>query len=135
MFTLLVLVILLVAILLSVVILLQSGKGGGLAGIAAGGQATQILGARQAPDFLEKATWTLGTALIVLCFLAPFTIGNDDARSILQERLEDQPIEAPGTEAPGAVPVTPGSPGPDVPGETPSAPPAPAQEAPETSDE
>ena len=107
MFTFLIFIILLVAILLSIVVLLQSGKGGGLAGIASGGQATQILGARQAPDFLEKASWTLGTALIVLCFIAPFTIGGiEERRSVLEERGIDVPaefpIEAPaeGTEAP-----------------------------------
>ena len=122
MFILLVILILIVAVLLCVAVLLQSGKGGGLAGIAAGGQATQILGARQAPDFLEKATWVLGSALIALCFLAPFTISDDGTRSILQEQLEQAPAEVPGT----LPPVTPGLPGPEVPGQTPGAP----QEAP-----
>ena len=81
MFTFLVILALLDAILLSVVVLLQSGKGGGLAGIAAGGQATQILGARQAPDFLEKATWVLGTALLVICFVAKATDSSDNETS------------------------------------------------------
>ncbi len=94
-FTLLIVVILIVAILMSIVILLQSGKGGGLAGIAAGGQATQILGARQAPDFLEKASWFLGSTLMFLCFIAPFTIGGDRQRSILQDNATDAPVEAP----------------------------------------
>jgi preprotein translocase subunit SecG len=123
MFTVLVILILLDAILLAIVVLLQSGRGGGLAGIAAGGQATQILGARQAPDFLEKATWILGSALIVFCFLAPFTLGGDDT-SILRESVEEAPVEAP-----GVTPSTPGAPGPEVPGETPGAP-APAPETP-----
>ncbi|HLT46897.1 MAG TPA: preprotein translocase subunit SecG [Rubricoccaceae bacterium] len=126
MFTFLVILALLDAILLSVVVLLQSGKGGGLAGIAAGGQATQILGARQAPDFLEKATWVLGTALLVICFVAPFTLGGDAERSILRESVQDAPVEAP-----GVLPTTPGAPGPEVPGQTPGAP----QEAPPTADE
>jgi preprotein translocase subunit SecG len=129
MFIFLVILILIDAILLSVVVLLQSGKGGGLAGIAAGGQATQILGARQAPDFLEKATWVLGSALIALCFIAPFTIGGDADRSILQESIDEAPVEAP-----GVVPVTPGAPGPEVPGQTPGAPAAP-QEAPAPADQ
>jgi preprotein translocase subunit SecG len=128
MFTVLVILVLLDAILLAIVILLQSGRGGGLAGIAAGGQATQILGARQAPDFLEKATWVLGTALIVLCFIAPFTLGGSE-RSILQESAGEAPAEAPGVESPAAPPTTPGAPGPEVPGQTPG---APAQEAPAT---
>ncbi|NNF57355.1 MAG: preprotein translocase subunit SecG [Rhodothermaceae bacterium] len=120
MFTFLVFLILLVAILLSIVVLLQSGKGGGLAGIASGGQATQILGARQAPDFLEKASWALGTALMVLCFVAPFTIGGiEERRSVLEDRATDVPtefpIEAPagGTEAPAGgtdVPAAPATP-------------------------
>jgi preprotein translocase subunit SecG len=127
MFTFLVILILVDAVFLSIVILLQSGKGGGLAGIAAGGQATQILGARQAPDFLEKASWVLGAALIALCFIAPFTIGGiDERRSVLEERATEAPLEAP-------LPTTPGAPGPEVPGQTPGAPAptdAPAAEAP-----
>lgn len=94
-FTLLIVVILIVSILMSIVILLQSGKGGGLAGIAAGGQATQILGARQAPDFLEKASWVLGSSLMFLCFIAPFTIGGERQRSILQDSATEAPVEAP----------------------------------------
>ena len=95
-FTLLVVVILIVAVLLSLVVLLQSGQGGGLAGIASGGQAQQILGARQAPDFLEKASWVLGGGLLFLCFIAPFTISSErQQRSILQENAGDAPIEAP----------------------------------------
>ncbi len=122
-FTLLIVVILIVAILMSIVVLLQSGKGGGLAGIAAGGQATQILGARQAPDFLEKASWTLGCGLLFLCFIAPFTISGERQSSILQENATDAPIEAPalnpnapaeGTPAPagGATAPTEGAPAP-----------------------
>ena len=130
MFTFLVILILVDAVLLAIVVLLQAGRGGGLAGIASGGQATQILGARQAPDFLEKATWVLGTALLVLCFIAPFTLGGDPERSILQQRAAEAPGEAP-LEAPGVTPpTTPGAPGPEVPGQTPGAPASPAPEAP-----
>ena len=63
-----------IALLLTLVVLLQSGQGGGLAGIASGGAARQVLGTRQAPDLLERATWTLGAALIVLCLLTNFTV-------------------------------------------------------------
>ena len=101
MFLFLVFLIVIVAILLTLVVLLQSGKGGGLAGIASGGQTTQILGARQAPDFLEKATWTLGVALLALCFIAPFlTVGDGAANgSILQDRADEIPTTAPGGDA------------------------------------
>ena len=71
MFIFLVVLILLIAVLLSIVVMLQSGKGGGLSGIA-GGQTTQILGARQAPDLLEKATWVLGSLFLFLSILTTF---------------------------------------------------------------
>ena len=67
-------------------ILLQAGKGGGLAGIASGGATTQILGARQAPDFLERGTWILATIFIVLCILTNFAIDDGNSqRSVLQQ--------------------------------------------------
>ncbi len=107
MFYVLVVLILLVAILMGIVILLQNGKGGGLAGIASGGQTTQILGARQAPDFLEKATWTLGGSFLILCLLTTFFIPRSgEGRSILQERA---------TELPAGTPATPGAPAPGAP--------------------
>ena len=87
MFIFLIILITIIALLITLVVLLQSGKGGGLAGIAAGGQTTQILGARQAPDVLEKATWVLGTLFIVLCILSNFTIDRGtEANSVIQQR-------------------------------------------------
>ena len=102
----------LIALLLAIAVLLQSGKGGGLAGIASGGQTTQILGARQAPDFLEKATWTLGTSFIVLCVLANFFANPTEAQqSIIQgSSSPEAPIENPLPPGPGTIndaPTTP----------------------------
>ena len=122
MFYFLIVVILVIALLMGVVVLLQSGKGGGLAGIASGGQATQILGARQAPDFLERATWSLGAVFLALCVLTTFFVPRADVEgSILQERAGElpatapAPIEAPAPspQAPSANPATPTAP--DVP--------------------
>lgn len=120
MYIFLIIIITLIALLMAIVILLQSGKGGGLAGIASGGQTTQILGARQAPDFLEKATWTLGTAFIVLCILANFFASPGDAqRSVIQEGGVE-------TTAPPAIDPVP--PGPGTINEQPTAPAPPAPE-------
>ena len=129
-FTVLVVLILIVALLMGLVILLQNGKGGGLAGIASGGQTTQILGARQAPDFLEKATWTLGGSFLVLCLLTSLVIPRSGAgRSILQERAGDLPAApAPGATLPGAPAAPGGAPGTPAPGTAaPGAATAPAQ--------
>ena len=112
---------------MAIVVLLQSGKGGGLAGIASGGQTTQILGARQAPDFLEKATWTLGGLFLVLCIATTFVIPGERQGSILQDNADRIPIEgnapigAPQTNPVSPVdPATPGAPAEAPAGEAPS---------------
>jgi preprotein translocase subunit SecG len=101
MFTFLIIVIALIGILMTLIILLQSGKGGGLAGIAAGGT-QQVLGSRSAPDILEKATWVLGFGFILLCILTNFAIDRGgDAPSIIQQGAADQ--------APGQIVIPPAS--------------------------
>ncbi len=100
MFVFLIVVIALIGIIMTFLVLIQAGKGGGLAGIAAGGATTQILGARQAPDVLEKATWILAALFIVLCILTNFTIDTGQRqRSIIQQQQSQQQ---------GAQPVVPG---------------------------
>lgn len=122
MFIVLVFLILLCAILMAVAVLLQAGRGGGLAGIG-GGQTQQVLGARQAPDFLEKVTWGLGVTFLVLCVIATFfTNRTEEQNSILQER---GPVEAPAV-PPQAPPVGPAPGDATAPGGTP----APGGEAP-----
>lgn len=101
MFSMMVAFIALIAAVLILVVLLQSGKGGGLSGIAQGGATRQVLGTRQAPDMLEKATWTLGAIFIALCVLTNVFIGGTEERtSVIQKRAQEgQPQE---TRTPGA---------------------------------
>jgi preprotein translocase subunit SecG len=102
-FIFLIVLIAILALLLTLLVLLQSGKGGGLAGIAAGGATTQILGSRQAPDILEKATWTLGSLFIVLCILTNFAIGPETTNeSIIQQQAQGIPTQ----QAPVLPPAT-----------------------------
>lgn len=100
-----------IALLISIVVLLQSGKGGGLAGIASagGGGATQLLGTRHAPDILEKATWTLGGLFIVLCILTNFFIGDGTVQqeSLIQQNTEQTPLQAPVPTVPAPTTPTP----------------------------
>jgi preprotein translocase subunit SecG len=128
MFWFLIILILIDAILLSIVVLLQSGKGGGLAGIASGGQTQQILGARQAPDFLEKATWTLGGLFIFLSLIASFFAGGSQ-RSVLQDSPGGAPVETAPPQAPpiGPAPVPGGGPGTAAPAAPVQAAPTPAE--------
>ena len=96
MFVFLIILITLIGIVMTFLVLIQAGKGGGLAGIAAGGATTQILGARQAPDVLEKATWVLATLFIVLCILTNFAIDDgQQQRSIIQQQSQQQGTQQP----------------------------------------
>ena len=109
MFYFLIVVILIIALLMGLVVLLQSGKGGGLAGIAAGGQTTQILGARQAPDFLEKATWSLGTIFLALCVVTTFFIdrGGSDGSILREQGVPSATAPAPAPPVENAAPLAP----------------------------
>ncbi|MDX1910474.1 MAG: preprotein translocase subunit SecG [Saprospiraceae bacterium] len=64
----------LVSVLLMAAVLIQNPKGGGI-DPNFGGQAQQLFGAARSTDFVEKATWVLAAALIVLCIVAVLTVG------------------------------------------------------------
>ncbi len=55
-------------------VLIQNPKGGGI-DPTFGGQAQQLFGAARSTDFIEKATWVLAGALVVLCVVAVLTVG------------------------------------------------------------
>lgn len=100
MFSFMVVLIALIAAVLILVILMQSGQGQGLSGIASGGATRQVLGTRQAPDMLEKATWTLAAVFISLCVITNFFIDTDEQESVIQNRAQEGQTEQQGTPAP-----------------------------------
>lgn len=90
MYSLLITIAIIVSIFLVIVILLQSSKGGGLAG-SFGGSGTfgTVFGTRRTADFLSKATWWLGGALLVLAiiinlFFLPGQSSVEQRESIIQ---------------------------------------------------
>jgi preprotein translocase subunit SecG len=87
--------ILIICILLILVVLVQNSKGGGLAsGFQSSGQ---MFGVRRTTDFLEKATWGLASALIVLAILASVlgTTGSAAKKeSIAKEAASDSDVPA-----------------------------------------
>lgn len=60
--------VIIVSVLLILIVLVQNSKGGGLASNFSA--SNQVMGVRKTTDFLEKATWTLASALLVLSFVA-----------------------------------------------------------------
>lgn len=89
--------ILVVCVLLGLIVLVQNSKGGGLA--ANFSASSQIMGVRRTNDFLEKATWTLAVALLVLCIAASLSIsrGSSSGQSAIQEQIQNavDPSEVP----------------------------------------
>ena len=71
MLTTLTILIAIVALFLIIAILIQNPKGGGIDSTYGGG-ANQLFGAARSADFIEKATWVLAAALIVLCIVSYF---------------------------------------------------------------
>ena len=63
-YTLIIVLAIIVALLMCGIVLIQESKGGGLASGFSSSNA--IMGVRKTTDFLEKATWGLAIALIVL---------------------------------------------------------------------
>src|SRR5659263_465342 len=60
--------VLIACVLVIMVVLVQNSKGGGLA--ANFTSAGQSMGVRKTADFLEKSTWTLAAAIVLLCLVA-----------------------------------------------------------------
>ena len=57
-----------ISVFLILVILVQNPKGGGLSSSFGGSQAAhQVMGAANSGDILEKITWGLASALLILC--------------------------------------------------------------------
>ncbi|MFN4121708.1 MAG: preprotein translocase subunit SecG [Flavobacteriales bacterium] len=94
--------IILAAILLILVVLVQNSKGGGLAANFA--SSNQVLGVRKTTDFLEKATWSLAVAMVVLALFYNVAIHStraEESRSIIQEKIDKADF------APQGLPVLP----------------------------
>ena len=71
------------------VVLVQNSKGGGLA--ANFTSTGQSMGIRKTADFLEKSTWTLAGAILILCVVATATIprGGTSERSRIQDQIQN----------------------------------------------
>src|SRR5436190_4529305 len=91
MFTVLTVLIVIASVLIVLVVLAQNAKGGGLAAGFTGG--SQMMGVKKTTDFIEKLTWGLAVALVVLCLGASLALstrtGGPDNSSSLSEQAEN----------------------------------------------
>ena len=93
-------VIIIACVLQILVVLVQNSKGGGLA--ANFTSAGQTMGVRKTADFLEKSTWTIAAAILILCVVATAAIprGVEAEQSRIQNQI-DNAID------PNAIPTLP----------------------------
>ncbi len=83
MITILTILIAMVCILLMAAVLIQNPKGGGVDSTFGGTATNQMLGAARSTDFIEKATWYLAAALLVLCIITSLMVGGAGAEAPL----------------------------------------------------
>ena len=89
MYTLITVLIFIVCVLLILIVLVQNSKGGGLASNFQ--SSGQMMGVRKTADFLEKSTWVLAGALLVLAILGSAFIPREvieGEQSRVQEQIE-----------------------------------------------
>ena len=136
MYTLFVVFIVIAAFLMIGIVLIQESKGGGLASPFSG--YNQIGGVRKTTDFIEKATWGLAAAMVVLSIVCAYVAPQADSESSVMENYQapaTNPNNLPGFGASqqkeSAAPDAPAAPAaadaPAAPVESPKAPSQPAK--------
>ena len=116
MYALFVILIVIAAILMIGIVLIQESKGGGLSSSFAG--YNQVAGVRKTTDFIEKATWTLAAAMVVISIICAWVAPTASTDSSVMEGIENpvtnpnnlpgfgasqtKDAAAPATEAPAA---------------------------------
>ena len=99
MYNLLVILVVIASIFMCIIVLIQESKGGGLAsGFASG---NQVMGVRKTTDVIEKATWTLAAAMVVLSVLCAYVAPTaSSSQSVLEnvatEQQQTNPNNLPG---------------------------------------
>jgi preprotein translocase subunit SecG len=99
--TLITVLLIIASILLVLIVLVQNSKGGGL--VSNFSSSNQIMGVRKTADFLEKATWYLAIAVLVLSLAGSITLpraGDNEQGSAIEEQVNNASTQS-------AVPVIP----------------------------
>lgn len=99
MFTFIITLIIIAALLLILVVLAQNSKGGGLSSQFGGVGTSQVMGVKRTGDLLEKMTWGLAIAVLVLSLSTHMylteSVENPGMSSPTLERAEEQTILPP----------------------------------------
>ena len=89
MYTLFVILIVLASIFMIGIVLIQESKGGGLA--SAFSSANSSFGVRQTTNFIEKTTWTLAAAMVVISVICAYVAPNAATEgSVIEKAATEQ---------------------------------------------
>ncbi len=96
MYTFFVILIVLAALLMIGIVLIQESKGGGLSSNFS--SSNQIMGVRKTTDFIEKATWGLAAAMVVLSVVCAYVAPSaSTSESVLENVATEQQQTNPNT--------------------------------------
>jgi preprotein translocase subunit SecG len=108
----LIILLILICAALAIFVLIQNPKGGGL---STGSSASNMFGVQRTGDVLEKGTWVLITAIVVIT-LSITTVaknsGGASGDSKIQEQLDRTPAPSPLGNTPAPAPTTTPAPAP-----------------------
>lgn len=111
-YTLCIVLILVASVLIVLAVLVQSPKSGMAANF---GASNQVMGVRQTADFLEKFTWGMAVAILVLSLVATLAMDSHlvsesnssaakDANALIEKMTTSEPV-MPQAEIPAAEPA------------------------------
>ncbi|MBO4812403.1 MAG: preprotein translocase subunit SecG [Prevotella sp.] len=121
MYPVLLIIIVIAAILMVGIVLIQESKGGGLASNFS--TYNQIGGVRKTTDFIEKTTWSLAAAMVIISVLCAYTAPKSGQRGAIVNEIQAPAVNPNNAQGIEAAPIeTPA-------GAEEAAPAAPAQEA------
>lgn len=96
-FIFLMVVIIAVCVIITLVVLSQNPKGGGLSSTFGGSGGGQMFGVQRTNEFLDKATWTLASIIVILIITANVLMDNPYAS---RTEVPDVPVDLPEPVAP-----------------------------------
>ena len=118
MYTLFVILIVLASFCMIGIVLIQESKGGGLA--SAFSSANSSFGVRQTTNFIEKTTWTLAAAMVIISVICAYVAPNATSEgSVIEKAATEQSTTNPNNvqgfgaapaadaQAPAATPAAP----------------------------
>ncbi len=108
--TIIYILIIITCVVLAFFVLIQNPKGGGLAG-SFGGVGTQVMGAKQSSDVVEKGTWytvlVLGALILMHFAISPKSIGGKTEKTRSEKlNMGSQMPVAPATNTPPPATTT-----------------------------